>query len=458
MTNRQLCILTGVAVVMVVVTVLLHVGSGGPESSFVSGTALIQGLDPDQVRTIVIKSDKETVTLARGQDGGFVVREKQNYPASMKAINELIVKALDIRCKQEVTDNPEHHKELGVAEGEGVALAVTFLNTEGQPIIGFVMGTRAEIGGVYVRIAGQDTVYASERYLWLNSEPMNYIEEQLLAVNRADIERVGVTVGEDGYVIGLDKKAGTPVLQNVPEGKQAKTNEVGDVFEALTGLDMADVVAADKIKPAWDATYTCRLKSGLRYTVRLAKDGDKHYARLRAKQPPGGPVTIDGSESDEQLKKNEAFLKAVAAAEAVRLKHEAWVYELAGWKAGRLRRPLAELIEDIPKETTPEEISASHILIAYKGAERAQATRTKAAAQTLAETVLKLAQAEGADFASLARKHSDGPSKDKGGDLGPFKKGAMAPAFEEAAFKLEVGKISGIVETPFGFHIIKRTK
>ena len=123
-----------------------------------------------------------------------------------------------------------------------------------------------------------------------------------------------------------------------------------------------------------------------------------------------------------------------------------------------MRKPLSELVEDIPKETTPEEITASHILIAYKGAERSKAKRTKAAAGKLAETVLKLAKSKDADFASLARKYSDGPSKTKGGGLGAFKKGAMAKAFEEAAFKLKAGDISEIVETPFGFHIIKRTK
>jgi len=125
-----------------------------------------------------------------------------------------------------------------------------------------------------------------------------------------------------------------------------------------------------------------------------------------------------------------------------------------------MRRPLAELIEDIPKDAAPEEISASHILISYKGAERSgsKVKRTKAAARMLADTVLDLTKAANANFALLAGKYSDGPSKSKGGDLGAFKKGAMAKAFEGAAFKLKVGEISGIVETPFGFHIIKRTK
>ncbi len=62
---------------------------------------------------------------------------------------------------------------------------------------------------------------------------------------------------------------------------------------------------------------------------------------------------------------------------------------------------------------------------------------------------------EGDDFAELARIYSEGPSGPQGGDLGFFGRGAMDPAFEEVAFGLEVGEVSGPVTTKFGYHIIK---
>ncbi len=102
-----------------------------------------------------------------------------------------------------------------------------------------------------------------------------------------------------------------------------------------------------------------------------------------------------------------------------------------------------------------EEVGASHILVAFEGAERSTQERSQAEARTRAEEVLKKARA-GVDFAELAKEYSDGPSGPRGGSLGVFGRHRMVPAFDEAAFALDVGEISEIVETPFGYHIIKR--
>lgn len=112
----------------------------------------------------------------------------------------------------------------------------------------------------------------------------------------------------------------------------------------------------------------------------------------------------------------------------------------------------------IIKREKIERVEASHILISYQGAKNAkpEVTRTKEEAKALAEEVLVEARKEGADFAALARKHSDGPSAENGGDLGLFGKGRMVGPFDEAVFALEVGEIAGPVETDFGYHIILR--
>ena len=99
---------------------------------------------------------------------------------------------------------------------------------------------------------------------------------------------------------------------------------------------------------------------------------------------------------------------------------------------------------------------ASHILISWKGAERAgeNITRTKEEAEAKAKELLAEARKEDAVFVQLARDNSDGPSAPNGGDLGYFQEGAMVADFNDFVFGNNVGTI-GLVETEFGFHVIK---
>jgi len=106
---------------------------------------------------------------------------------------------------------------------------------------------------------------------------------------------------------------------------------------------------------------------------------------------------------------------------------------------------------------TPEQVKASHILITPVTDPNVDPNEAKAKALAKAQDLLKQAKEEGADFAELARANSDCPSKAKGGDMGFQPKGAFVGSFEKVAFELKVGQISDVVETPYGYHIIKVT-
>ena len=109
---------------------------------------------------------------------------------------------------------------------------------------------------------------------------------------------------------------------------------------------------------------------------------------------------------------------------------------------------IREFYDKNPNEFTG--LRASHILIRPAGFD--EESKKKARAQ--AEDILKQAK-EGADFAELARKHSADGSAQQGGDLGFFSRSSMVPAFSDAAFALKPGELSNVVETQFGYHIIK---
>lgn len=101
----------------------------------------------------------------------------------------------------------------------------------------------------------------------------------------------------------------------------------------------------------------------------------------------------------------------------------------------------------------PDQIKASHILV--KVDPQADASKKAEARKKIEEIQQKVKQGE--DFAALAKEFSECPSRSEGGDLGFFGRGQMVKPFEDAAFTLEPGEVSNVVETKFGYHLIKCT-
>ncbi|HSN97707.1 MAG TPA: peptidylprolyl isomerase [Candidatus Nanopelagicales bacterium] len=139
------------------------------------------------------------------------------------------------------------------------------------------------------------------------------------------------------------------------------------------------------------------------------------------------------------------------------------------WVGGGLAvsAPIREAEEDEAQERErqriarqPKQIGARHILIMHKGskARPEDLTRSREEAKKLAqEALLKIRS--GAKFEDMVAEYSDEPgAAERGGDLGVFERHIMVKAFADAAFSLRVGEISELVESPFGFHIIKRTE
>lgn len=139
-----------------------------------------------------------------------------------------------------------------------------------------------------------------------------------------------------------------------------------------------------------------------------------------------------------------------------------WTHaSLAGSAPERVKREEALLREEAAKRARePRSIGAKHILVMHEKSERRPETvhRTKEEARKRADECLARIR-KGADFDDMVTVYSDEPgAADRHGDLGVFQKKDMVHGFAEAAFALDVGQVSEVVETPFGFHVIKRTE
>ncbi len=132
-------------------------------------------------------------------------------------------------------------------------------------------------------------------------------------------------------------------------------------------------------------------------------------------------------------------------------------------------RATGESVWDKPSDfdgqpaTSHQQVKASHLLIKHKDSRRPSSwkepvvTRSKEEAVDILASLRQLIVDGKFDFATLATQESHCSSAKKGGDLGFFGPGQMQPAFEKATFALNVGEMSGIIETDSGVHIILRT-
>ena len=477
MSDRTLVTLSIVAAVLVVVSFFVGGSNRVVDFSDRVGGYLVD-LEPKRVQTITVKSKDESVKLERS-GAGFVLADKSSYPAANNEVNRFLDAVVKIRKAKKIADNAERHTDLGVAAGDLLGeqtKVVEFLDSDGNQIVGLVVGDREEGGsGYYVRRLDQDVVYASEEYVNVRTRPLDFVKKQLANNQRTDISKVTVALpgGETYEMERADAEDAEIQLLGVPEGSRPKGKTFEQVFSASSYMNFDDfVVAASKSDLSWEYGYTVQRNDGGLYEFEIAKEveavepeeGDDAAETapeatwwIRARATYNGPanLTVQGKD-DAGLAKNEAYLEQNKAVKAFNQTHQGWVYKFPSYKAESLVKPFAELIEDA---STPEEVGASHILISYAGATRSEATRTKEEAQARAAEVFAKVLENPDNFAELAKEYSDGPSAEKGGDLGKFKFDAMAKPFSEAAFKLEVGAMTEApVETEFGFHIIKRTE
>jgi hypothetical protein len=257
-----------------------------------------------------------------------------------------------------------------------------------------------------------------------------------------------------------------PELEQIPSpiGAKGPEGDKGPIAKPGSPPDFTPPTAPPSITPPPPPTEAKGKKAK---DVIIANDNnssaqqDAEIAKKKAEKD-AEIAQIKASNARKQKEYDNKVAKARQRASELNRDLAGWYYVISNDVYEKIRLDRSSFVKnkDNPEVVLPDEVSASHILISFKGADRADSkiTRNKQAAKKEAERIQGLIVDQGKDFAEMAKKHSDGPSGPKGGDLGSFKFEVMAKPFSEAAFALEVNEVSEVVETGFGFHVIKRTK
>lgn len=228
--------------------------------------------------------------------------------------------------------------------------------------------------------------------------------------------------------------------------KRQNTSEIG--FEATLRRDLMlqrvnGAYLGTAIVPNSVAERLLRANAQQREVSQSVLDPDKFAAQVKV-DDPAVKAYYDSHQSDFQVPEQARVEYVVLALDAIAAHTDIGADEIKQFYEQNLKQ-----------YARGEERQASHILITVD----AQATpEQKQAARAKAEQLLKQVKQNPASFAELAKNNSQDPgSAAKGGDLGSFPRGAMDKPFDDAVFSMKPGEISNLVETRYGYHIIKVT-
>ncbi len=352
MSNKKLIILGIIAVCMVTWAVVQAHISNRTRSSLESSAHLIQGLDPSNIDTISLGAGDKEVALKRSGNR-FVVANKDNYPAESAAINDLISSCMDIKVEELFTDNPSNHKDLGVTE-EDASSIIKFFKQSSELLVGIIIGRGKDQGrGTFVRMIPGNKVYVTLKRPRIKDQAMDYLDRNIVAVDRKGIESVIVNSSNETYKLRSEDDGETIILEDLPSGEKLKAGDAKNVFTALNNLRFEDVMK----NPAADAglifnqKYVCRLKDSTLYSIKIARKDGKTFITYDTEFTDMTPVTKEQGvvESEEALKKKEAKLLAQEKAQKMSTRHKNWIYKIAENDAKNLTKQVSELFEEEKK-------------------------------------------------------------------------------------------------------------
>ncbi|MHC4636612.1 MAG: DUF4340 domain-containing protein [Planctomycetota bacterium] len=361
MSNKKLATLGLVALVMVLWAVVQSRISTRPGGRENLPKYLIQGFKPELITSIVIQGSGKTVTLNRGEDG-FVITEKEYYTADTSQINKLITECLDIQTVELYTTDKTNHKDLGVTE-EDARRVVKFFGKDSALLTGVVIGKEKELSigtsrimkGTYVRQLSNDQVLSDKVYVAtdpsIRYDPIDYIDSDIFTVNRDDIVSVVVSSPNDVYTLKKNDN-GAVEIDNIPAGKILKDSDAGDVFGALTNMSFVDVQRDSDVGKRfnYDRKYVCNLKDSTIYSILIAKQGERIYAKCSAEFSDMTEVVKESRvETEDELKAKETKLLGQENTARFTGTHTGWIYELSGHRGKYLVKELTDLFEDEPE-------------------------------------------------------------------------------------------------------------
>jgi peptidyl-prolyl cis-trans isomerase C/peptidyl-prolyl cis-trans isomerase SurA len=412
------------------------------------------------------------VSLVKNADGVWTIEQSGGYWANEDQVKKFLFGLGGMEVVQKLTSKPERLPDLGLGEvgaAESNATLVELEDASGVELASLVIGNTkwgampGASQSLYVRRSDENQAWEVRASASPSTTVSSWQTRDIMNISPTRVRRMNVKL--DDRVSFEMERPESPTdsfnIRNVSEGWRVRETVAGDrtIAGFLQSLTLEDVRRAEGFFEGLgsESLLVTQTFDGLVVDAAIRKDGEKAFAVLSARfdealrdKVESIPAPEAGEESP--LKTAE---EVMAEVEEINRLTSGWAYALPQWKfSGIERAATTTVLEEIP-----EEALAFQILISWEGAPQSSVTgRSKEEAFELATSLRTRLEEEGyGGFGDLAREFSnDAETAAEGGFVGEVEGEDMTPEFMEAYQNLTVGEVSGVVETPFGYTIIRK--
>jgi len=321
---------------IVVVAVAVAERMLGPDYAVTAGERdlAVPALAPEinNIAVFEVISTDGRLTFER-TGGHWAIEERSGYPADAAKVEKALFQLSELRLDDPKTRRADRYDRIGVVDpsqgGEGSGKRLVAVESDGSAVADIIIGDEADVraglpeGGHYVRRTGEEQSWLAAGAMEAGPELKNWIERQILNIPQSDVERATLTHPSGETVTVSRGEDGKLVLEGIPEGFKLISDFRRDVIPGfLEELEIDDVARLDSLDADWgDVTRAdYRTKDGLELTIRLAGSEDAGYW-----------IRIDGNGGEQ--------------ADAINDRTDGWAFAVPGWKAGDIKRGMADLIE-----------------------------------------------------------------------------------------------------------------
>ncbi len=412
------------------------------------------------------------VTLVKNAEGVWTIEQSGGYWANEDQVKKFLFGLGGMEVVQKLTSKAERLPDLGLGEVGAAGSSATLVEMEdasGVELASLVLGN-TKWGGMpgasqslYVRRSDENQAWEVRSGASPSTTVSSWQTRDIVNIPPTRVRRVSVKL-DDRLSFEMerpDSPTDSFNIQNVSEGWRVRETVTGDrtIASFLQSLTLEDVRPAEGFFDGLEKEFRLVTQTfdGLVVEALVRKQEEKAFAVLSARfdeslRDKVENITVGEINGEPVVKSAEEVMAEVA--EITRLT-AGWAYGLPQWKfSGIERAATTTVLEEIP-----EDALAFQILVSWEGAPQSTVTgRSKEEAFELATSLRTRLEEEGyGAFGDLAREYSnDAETATEGGFVGEVDGEDMTPEFMEAYRNLTVGEVSGVVETPFGYAIIRK--